>query len=481
MLIVTHEEEHALNVCRNTAIETGQDVYLWTASLGLRDGLVAGSTPIPDTEHPAAALYKVAHTDPPKAIHVFCDLATHVKNDAKTLRLLREAMDRMADLRQTLILIEHGDTMPEVVASLAARFELSYPNEQELEAIIRSTLRDANSRRKLTIDLNRSQLDAFVKNLRGLTRRQTRQAIMEAIADDARFDIDDLKHVIHVKKQNLSTAGLLEFVEAPTDMDQIGGLNNLKTWLNRRRKAYDTDAADFGIDPPRGLLLLGVQGAGKSLASKAVATAWQRPLVRMDVGRLYDRYIGESERKLREALQQTEMMAPVILWIDEIEKAFASASGNSNDGGLSRRMFGTMLTWMQEHTAAVFMIATANDIEALPPELLRKGRFDEIFFVDLPTDEARQRIFEIHLSRRNRKPNAFDMPRLVRASDGYSGAEIEQAVLSALHTAFAADARDMTTEDLERALAESPPLSVTMAERIGDLRAWAKGRCVPAD
>lgn len=226
--------------------------------------------------------------------------------------------------------------------------------------------------------------------------------------------------------------------------------------------------------------MLGVQGAGKSLCAKAVATAWKQPLLRLDPGVLYNSFVGESERNLRQALRQIEMMSPVILWIDEIEKGFASAASQSTDGGLSKRMFGTLLTWMQDHEAPVFVIATANDIEALPPELLRKGRFDEIFFVDLPQNETRKKIFEIHLRKRRRDPVQFNLDALAETAEGYSGAEIEQAVLSALHEAFAKNT-DLKTNLILSALQTSPPLSVTMAEKVESLRAWAEGRCVPAD
>jgi SpoVK/Ycf46/Vps4 family AAA+-type ATPase len=226
--------------------------------------------------------------------------------------------------------------------------------------------------------------------------------------------------------------------------------------------------------------MLGVQGAGKSLSAKAVATAWQRPLLRLDAGSLYDKFIGESERSLRAALRQAEMMSPVVLWIDEIEKGFASAAAHSADGGLSKRMFATLLTWMQERKAPVFLVATANDIEALPPELLRKGRFDEIFFVDLPGLEARHAILSVHLNKRKRDPKQFDLDTLAQVSEGFSGAEIEQAVISALYDAFSAK-RELTTDDILSALKNSPPLSVTMAERVAALRDWAQGRCVPAD
>jgi SpoVK/Ycf46/Vps4 family AAA+-type ATPase len=228
------------------------------------------------------------------------------------------------------------------------------------------------------------------------------------------------------------------------------------------------------------MLLLGVQGAGKSLAAKAVATAWKWPLLRLDAGSLYDRYIGESERRLRDALHQVERMSPVVLWIDEIEKGFASAASQSSDGGLSKRMFGTLLTWMQERECPVFLVATANDIEALPPELLRKGRFDEIFFVDLPDLEARWAILSIHLKKRKRDPAKFDLAALAEASDGFSGAELEQALVAALHEAFAAGG-EVTTEHILRAIRTSPPLSVTMSEKIEALRAWGRKRCVPAE
>ena len=226
--------------------------------------------------------------------------------------------------------------------------------------------------------------------------------------------------------------------------------------------------------------MLGVQGAGKSLCAKAISAGWQLPLLRMDPGSLYNSFIGQSEENLRKAFRQAEQMAPVILWIDEIEKAFASASSQSSDGGLSKRMFGSLLTWMQDHKEPVFIVATANDIEALPPELLRKGRFDEIFFVGLPKPQARQKIFEIHLRKRKRNPEDFDLAALAQAADGYSGAEIEQAVISGLYNAFYAD-QQLTTEVLIKAVNDSVPLSVTMAEKIQDLYAWAEGRCVSAD
>jgi len=254
----------------------------------------------------------------------------------------------------------------------------------------------------------------------------------------------------------------------------------LKAWLAQRKNTLLDEARLYGLVPPRGLLMLGVPGSGKSLTAKAVAAAWQRPLFRFDPSSLYDKYIGESERHLRETFRLAEAMAPIVLWIDEIEKGFAGSASRSVDGGLSQRMFGSLLTWMQEHQAPVFVIATANDLEALPPELLRKGRFDEIFFVDLPKPEVRRAMFAIHLKKRMYDPAVFDLDALVAASDGCTGAEIEQAVLSGMHRAFSR-AQKMGSAEVLQALKESPPLSVTMKERVEALRTWARGRCASVD
>jgi SpoVK/Ycf46/Vps4 family AAA+-type ATPase len=476
--IVTYEEEYALQMIGQAAIEAGMNLWLWTVSTGLRDGLIANGVSMADTENPAAALYRIGQKDL-SGIFVMLDLAGHLREE-RARRLLREAVDQAARSCSTIVLIDSSDELPAVVNSIATRFEISLPDEKEIEELIRSTLRVVNEKRPLQVNVNRKDLTTMVRNLRGLTRKQVRQIVTDAAADDRRFNSDDINHMLALKRRALGRGSLLEYVEAPTDMEQIGGLNRLKTWLSHRKDALTDEATAFGLEAPRGVMMLGVQGAGKSLAAKAIATAWQRPLLRMDVGALYDKYIGESERRLRDALSQADSMAPVILWIDEIEKAFASAASQSTDGGLSKRMFGTLLTWMQEHTAPVFLIATANDIEALPPELLRKGRFDEIFFVDLPKADARRAIFEIHLKKRKRLPGQYDLNALVAASEGFSGAEIEAAVVSGLHDAYAEHV-EVNSKHILDAIRTSPPLSVTMREKVEALRQWSVGRCVPAD
>lgn len=476
-VVSTFEEDYVLGLLREIAIERGSELWLWTVSKGIRDGLLAGSRPVPDTEHPAAALYYAAENQK-GGVWVMADLAGHLKDD-RTLRVLREAISRFAESGTTLLLVDHHDDLPPVIRATTLSFQISLPDETELEAIVKQTLRKANEEHRIECNLSRQDLRTIIKNLRGLTRRQARQVILDVICDDRRLNSGDVNRILTEKRQALGD-GILEYIESPVNLDELGGLTRLKDWLRRREQCAGDDAAAFGISSPRGILLLGVQGAGKSLAAKAVATAWRQPLLRMDAGALYDRYIGESDRRLRDALQQAERMAPVVLWIDEIEKGFASAASQSSDGGLSKRMFGALLTWMQDRTAPVFLVATANDIEALPPELLRKGRFDEIFFVDLPNLEARAAIFAIHLAKRKRDPKNFDLGRIAEAADGRSGAEIEAAVVSALHDAFAAGT-ELKTEHILAALAGSPPLSVTMAEKMTALRKWSVGRCVPAD
>jgi AAA+ superfamily predicted ATPase len=478
--IVTPEEDEALETVLHAAIETDHEVLIWSQSVGVRDALLRDSPPTIDTEHPAAALYHLGSLDAKRRLIILLDLVPHLSKDERTLRQWRDLVRKCQRDGSTMVLIDHHSERPPVVRAWSTEFELTLPDEAALEKILKNTLRARNEESPVQVYLNRRDLDTIIRNLKGLTPRQARQIILDAVCGDSRLDISDVNHILAQKRRLLQSAGLLEFVEAPVDLTEIGGLNRLKNWLNQRRCALSKDAVEFGLTAPKGVLMLGVQGAGKSLAAKAVATAWQMPLMRMDVGALYDKYIGESERRLRDTLQQAELMAPIVLWIDEIEKAFASAASRSVDGGLSQRMFGTLLTWMQERSGGVFTIATANDIEALPPELLRKGRFDEIFFVDLPTPEARAQIFAIHLKKRRRDPARFDLAALAGASEGYSGAEIEQAVLSALHTAFAAK-QELTTEHLAEALAGSPPISITMRERVTALRDWSKGRCVPAD
>jgi len=476
--IVTHEERYALDIIRQVALDLKQSLWIWSVASGVKEGFLADSPYIAETETPTAGLHYLAETEQ-GSICVVLDLAEHLKASS-VLRALRNLIDSFEQLGNTLVMLDCNDKLPEVVKSYTKLFDISFPKQQELIEIVRKALLRSHRKTPIEIGITKKGLDTIVRNLRGLTRRQAERVITDTVIEDKRFDDNDINRVIASKRGMIQRGGLLEFVETPLDLSEIGGMRQLKKWLNRRKGAFSSEAREFGLESPRGVLMLGVQGAGKSLCAKAIATAWHQPLLRLDPGSLYASFIGESERNLRDALRQTEMMSPVVLWIDEIEKAFASAASRSADGGLSQRMFGSLLTWMQEHQAPVFVVATANDIGALPPELLRKGRFDEIFFVDLPDQKVRKEIFAIHLQKRNRDAEKFDMGALAKASAGYSGSEIEQAVVSALHEAYSEKA-GLSTERILSVLRNSPPISVTLAEKVQSLRDWAQDRCVPAD
>jgi MoxR-like ATPase len=481
LVVIATDDEPEMRDRIFAAVPAGTPLRRWTAVQGLSDARIAGPA-VPETEHPAAALaWLGTPAGQGRAVTVFYELARHLE-DARTERALKEAVDLAHASLGTVVLVERSVPGLRGVLADAHVVELPPPTDAEIEAIARAAIQDVLKVRTVEVAIRRSNFARLVRNLRGLSRKQVRRLLTEAALHENRFDDRDLETVL-LRKRNVlgDLGGVLEFVESPVSLDTIGGLVNLKAWLARRDLARAEEAAAFGLRPPRGVLLLGVQGAGKSLAAKAIATAWGVPLLRLDAGALYDKFVGESERKLRESLEQADRLAPAVLWIDEIEKGFASAASLSSDGGLSRRMFGTLLTWMQERTAPSFLAATANDISALPPELLRKGRFDEVFFVDLPTPEVRRTILEIHLARRKRDLAAFDLARLAAASEGFSGAEIEAAIESALREAFGDGARAVTTADLERAFATSPPISRVMSGRIGELRAWAAGKTVPAD
>jgi SpoVK/Ycf46/Vps4 family AAA+-type ATPase len=315
------------------------------------------------------------------------------------------------------------------------------------------------------------------QHLVGLCTEDASRIVRQCLTDDGQITIEDVARVLKAKQDKLGTNGVVQMELGNTQLADVAGLANLKRWLLQRRAAFIGDAAAMGLDPPKGMLLLGVQGGGKSLAAKAVAGAWHLPLLRLDFGTLYDKWLGETERKLREALKFADSMAPCVLWMDEIEKGIATGA---SDGGESRRLLGTLLTWMSERQSKVFMVATANDIENLPPELIRKGRFDEIFFVDLPDAATRAEIFKLHLARRKLDPAKFDLAKLAEAAKGFSGAEIEQAIVSGLYEAHATG-KPLNTVHVLTETVRTRPLSVVMAEKIAALRAWAATRTVSAN
>lgn len=475
----TPDEPRAVRMVRSVATEMGLPLAEWSITEGLVQTLPTTGRKLVEPGRVLAALrYLKESAD--GGIYVYKDLGPHCK-DPQVVRYVRDLYYTSNNRLWNLLLIDSAGLPPEV-RRLTVPFEVGWPDEEELREVVRHTFRDAKRRSLVEIEakLSNRDLEQLTQMLRGLTTEEVVRVISAAIYDDNLLDNSDLPRIMDAKRKRLGSLGCLEAIVADVTPEDIGGLKNLKRWLNQRRGGFSARAREYGLDPPRGILLLGVQGCGKSLCAKVVASAWRMPLLRMDPGVLYQKFIGESEARLREALSQAESMAPVVLWIDEIEKAFASASSVSADGGLSQRMFGTLLAWMQDHRHPIFLIATANNISDLPPELMRKGRFDEIFFVDLPGPDDRELIFTIHLRKRRRDKSDFDLDRLVAASEGFSGAEIEQAVVSGLFAAFSQGA-ECTTEHLLTALHTTHPLSVLMREHVQQLRAWAHGRCVLAD
>lgn len=330
--------------------------------------------------------------------------------------------------------------------------------------------------RKIKANLDPQLIEKVVNASRGLTESEVENLYAKLIVSNRAFDEDDIPMVVAEKKKLIRKSGLLEYYDFSENIDSVGGLAKLKIWLSRRGIAFSQKARDFGLPEPKGLMLLGVQGCGKSLAAKATATLWNLPLLKLDVGKIFDSYLGSSEKNIREAIKIAEALSPNILWLDEIDKAFSGVgSQHSADSGASARVFGTFLTWMQEKTAPVFVLSTANNIENLPPELLRKGRFDEIFFIDLPDMEERKNIFEIHLRKRKRHPKKFNIDIFCEKTKGYSGSEIEQLIISALYHAFAEN-RDIKDEDILFEIKETTPLSMTYKENIDALRNWAENR-----
>jgi SpoVK/Ycf46/Vps4 family AAA+-type ATPase len=397
-----------------------------------------------------------------------------------TLRLLRETAQEFAGSARTLVLV--GPSMPPKpeLEDIQVRFEFALPGPDELRELLgRVARRYSRENPTARVALSRADVDGIVADLQGLTMFEAERALSRALVEDNTLTAEDRPRIRETKKTLVEGGGLLEFVPAPGGLEQLGGLSNLKRWIATRRVGFLPDSGQRPLDPPKGILLLGVQGCGKSVAAKAVAATWELPLLALDAGKLLAPFVGESERNLREALRRVERMAPCVLWIDEIEKAFATGGSSESDGGVSRRLVGTLLTWMQERASKVFIVATANSVAELPPEMMRKGRVDEVFFVDLPAAAARREIFRLHLAKRGEDPARFDLESLGRESDGFSGAEIEQAIVSALYEArsgrFPVD-----TNAILVTMRSTRPLSVLRAETIDSLRSWAAGRCVPA-
>lgn len=472
VVIESWDEQRVLETLTSVAVHRGSNLVVWSVSEGLRR-LDFGGPLVEGSETLEGAL-RLVKADRQPGLYVFFDIHPFLRDDPLVVRLIKEVAIAEGVQRPTLILVSHALKLPAEVQRYAARFNLSLPSDDELLSIVREeAARWSGKNRGIRVRTDNRTLQQVVNNLRGLSHADARLLARNLICDDGAITQEDLPELNKAKFQLLDLDGILGYEADTARFADVGGLANLKRWLAERQAAFM--AGDLK-DLPKGVLLLGAQGSGKSLAAKAVAGLWGLPLLRLDFAALYNKYFGETERNLREALALAERMAPCVLWMDEIEKGLATGE---MDGGVSQRILGTLLTWMAERKSSVFVVATANVVKRLPPELLRKGRFDEVFFVDLPDLQVREDIFRIHLQRRELDPQAFNLAELALLTDGYSGAEIEQAVVSALYTAQARQ-QDVGQSLLVEMLQRTVPLSVLMAEELAALRSWAASRTVAA-
>jgi len=480
LYLITWEENRAKQMLLDIAREHDKDIFEWSVTDGLRH-LAKLHTKEPYKElsrDPLVALNHVLQSSVP-ALYLFKDFHLYLKKP-EMIRQMRDVANTLRQTKKTLIIVSPVLDIPTELQKAVTIVDLPLPNSGDLVALLDRMIRGTSRSRRLRVNLTADGRAQLVKAALGLTLDEAENAFARAMVKDGTLDQTDIPAVLEEKKQIIRKSGLLEYFSADETIQDVGGMDVLKGWLAKRRNAFRDEARAYGLPEPKGVLLIGIQGCGKSLVAKTIASLWDLPLLRLDMSLIFSGYIGASESNMRKAIKTAESIAPAVLWIDEIEKAFSGvASSSISDAGTTARVVGTFLTWIQEKDSAVFVTATANSIEALPPELLRKGRFDEVFFVDLPTSAERREIFAIHLAKRNRQPEAYDLDQLATHSQGFSGSEIEEAIVSAMHDSFSEN-RELETRDIDNALRDTVPLSVTMEEKISFMRQWMQTRARPA-
>jgi len=478
--VVSWEELRVLAQVSKIASKLNKNVFEWSVNTGL----VPAGTNIQSqkqrdtaTQDPLIALGNVIeHVEP--ALYVFKDFHPFLKSqNMSVIRRLREVASSLKNTYKTIVIVSPMLEIPPELEKDITIVDFDLPRENDFTALLDRIIEEVKTNPKLNVNVNGRMRESIVHALLGLTLAEAENVLAKTLVQHRGFGKESLEVINAEKKQIIRKSGLLEYYDTEETMSSVGGLDALKNWLVKRSLVFSDQAREYGLPAPKGVLLLGVQGCGKSLMAKTISNIWQLPLLRFDVGRLFGSLVGSSEQNVRRAIQVAESVAPVVFWIDEIDKAFRGSrgSGASTDAGTSSRVFSTFLTWLSEKKSPVFVIATANDISALPPELLRKGRFDEIFFVDLPLSREREEIFRVHLAKRKMDPATFDLGALARASEGYSGAEIEEAIISAMFDAFY-DKQKLNTERLLTSLRQTVPLSRTMKEDVDELRKWAASR-----
>ncbi|GAA4857366.1 AAA family ATPase [Luteimonas vadosa] len=478
IVIETPDEARIVELFRQSLLHVWRALYRWSITEGLRRIDLDREDPSEVAPDASTTLAEIRDADQ-RGVYLLLDFHPYL-GYASTQRQLRDLIQRRDCQPHTLVLVGHGIELPADLEALCVRFTPRLPDAQALLKLVRDEARAyATEHGGKRVEADDTAVAQIVRNLQGMSLTDARRIARHLIFSDGVLDADDLPELARLKFELLNRSGHLHYEYDTARFADVAGAARLKRWIEQRRRVFVEGDAPPGLDPPKGVLLLGVQGCGKSLLAKSIAGGFGVPLVRLDFGTLYAKYHGETEKNLRAALASTEQIAPCVLWIDEIEKGLASG-GTDTDGGVSRRVLGYLLTWMSERKSKVFLVATANQVHELPPELLRKGRFDEIFFVDLPDAATRREVFDLHLRKRDLHPARFDLDTLAHDSEGFSGAEIEQAIVAGLYAAHAEDA-PLSEATLRAELRQARPLSVLMAEQVDALRRWASARTVPAD
>ncbi len=471
--IVSSEEERVERRLREFALKKERKLAAWSITKGFVS--LAGDVRTGDVRDPLKALDNILAAEG-RGVYILRDFHAFLEN-SQVVRKLRDVAHELKKSQKNVILLSPVLKVPPELEKETAVVDFDLPDRAEIDSIVQKLLENLPPGVDPGIAADPVGREALVEAALGLTYVEAENVLSKSIVRNKTFHVPT---VLQEKKHIIRKSGILEYYEATEQLDEIGGLDVLKTWLQKRRGAFSQKARDFGLPMPKGILLIGVPGCGKSLTAKAVGSAWQMPLLRLDVGKIFGGLVGQSEENIRKAIRTAEAIAPAVLWLDEMEKGFSgTASSGQTDGGTTSRVFGTFITWLQEKTSSVFVIATANDVRSLPPELLRKGRFDEIFFVDLPTKEERRSIIEIHVRRKQRDPSAWNLDKLADATTEYSGSELEMGVVSALYDAYDAG-HDLNEEGVTHSLREIVPLAITMKENIDIMRDWAKTRARPA-
>jgi SpoVK/Ycf46/Vps4 family AAA+-type ATPase len=475
--ITSYEEQRASKLLAYLAAERDKQLFIWSITSGIRR--FEEPTKIDEsTRDPLTALNHIERQTYP-AIFILQDFHSYL-SDQTVIRKLRELISNLKDTYETIVILSPVLNVPVELEKDMVVVDFDLPRKEEFNKLLDDIIEVVSKSSEVKVNLNEEVRDKLITAALGLTLNEAENAFARAIVVDKSLGPEDIENVLAEKEQVIRKSEILEYYRTDENLASIGGLDIIKGWVTKRSTAFSDKAKAFGLPEPKGILLIGVQGCGKSLTCKAIASLWKMPILRFDVGRVFSGIVGSSEENMRKAIKTAESVAPTILWIDEIEKSLSGVqSSNFSDAGTSARVFSTFLTWLQEKKKPVFVVATANNISLLPPELLRKGRFDEIFFVDLPTLGERKEIFSIHICKRKRDPKNYDLELLAKESEGFSGAEIEQAIISGLFDAFVREG-ELSTEDILKNIKVSVPLSKTMREEIEALRDWAKTRARPA-